>query len=240
LAYRKRTIPIAWTWVKHVKGHSTARKHLALLSYVRTLLPAGAAVFLVGDCEFGSMEVLRQLDQWKWFYVLRQKGRTHVWLNEEQGWRDFGSVVHKPGQSLWLGEGYLTEKEIYRVNLLAHWEIGEDEPWCLATNLPDRQMTLRCYARRMWIEEMFGDLKKHGFDLRFYSYRFSLPHRLVNHSIAKLSSIGILILSITNTSLSWKPGKNILTDDIRAALLSILIQRVRTDYNLHPAYSTIL
>jgi len=49
--------------------------------------------------------------------------------------------------------------------LLAHWETGEDEHWCLATNMPDRQMTLRYYARRMWIEEMFGDLKGHGFDL---------------------------------------------------------------------------
>lgn len=50
LAYRKRAIPIAWTWVKHVKGHSTARKHLVLLSYVRTLLPAVGAIFLAGDC----------------------------------------------------------------------------------------------------------------------------------------------------------------------------------------------
>lgn len=96
---------------------------------------------------------------------MRQKTSTHVWRNEQEGWRDIGSFVHKPGQSLWLGEGYLTEKEIYPVNLLLHWKIGEDEPWCLATNLPDQQMTLRCYARRMWIEEMLGDLKKHGFDL---------------------------------------------------------------------------
>ena len=26
LAYRKRAIPLAWTWVKHVKGHSPASK----------------------------------------------------------------------------------------------------------------------------------------------------------------------------------------------------------------------
>ena len=45
LPYRKRAIPIAWTWVKHVKGHSTARKQLALLSYVHTLIPDNAAVF---------------------------------------------------------------------------------------------------------------------------------------------------------------------------------------------------
>jgi hypothetical protein len=62
LAYRKRAIPIAWTWVKHVKGHSTAWKHLALLAYVRKLLTVGAAAFLVGDNEFGPVEVLKRLD----------------------------------------------------------------------------------------------------------------------------------------------------------------------------------
>src|SRR5512136_877704 len=30
LAYRKRSIPIAWTWVKHARGHSSAFKQLAL------------------------------------------------------------------------------------------------------------------------------------------------------------------------------------------------------------------
>jgi hypothetical protein len=45
LAYRKRAIPIAWTWVQYVRGHSSAFKHLALLNYVRKLLPVGAVVF---------------------------------------------------------------------------------------------------------------------------------------------------------------------------------------------------
>ena len=165
LAYRKRAIPIAWTWVKHVRGHSTAAKQLALLAYVRQLIPGGATVFLVGDCEFGAVTVLRQLDRWHWCYVLRQKTDTGVWLNEKRGWQAFGSYIHGPGQSIWLGRGCLTAKQIYPVNLLVHWKVGEKEPWCLATNLPDRCMTLAYYARRMWIEEMFGDLKKHGFDL---------------------------------------------------------------------------
>jgi hypothetical protein len=46
-----------------------------------------------------------------------------------------------PVKAFWLGAGYLTAKEIYPVNLLVHWEVGEKEPWCLATNLPDREMT---------------------------------------------------------------------------------------------------
>jgi hypothetical protein len=59
LAYRKRAIPIAWPWVKHVRGHSSAIKQLALSAYVHSLIPAGAAVYLIGDCEIGSVAVLR-------------------------------------------------------------------------------------------------------------------------------------------------------------------------------------
>jgi hypothetical protein len=165
LAYRRRSIPIAWTWVKHVRGHSSAFKQLALLNYVRQLLPLGAVVFLVGDCEFGSVEALKWLDQWHWYYALRQKSDTCIWLDQSTEWKPFGSFVHKSGQSIWLGNGFLTAKEIYPTNLLVHWQSGEEEPWCLATNLPDREMALRYYRRRMWTEEMFGDLKKHGFDL---------------------------------------------------------------------------
>jgi hypothetical protein len=165
LTYRKRAIPIAWTWVKHVRGHSSAVKQLALLAYVRSLIPAGAAVFLVGDCEFGAVPVLRKLERWQWFYVLRQKSDTCLWFSEENGWQTFGSHIQKPGQSFWLGTGYLARNHIFQVNLLVHWKRGEKEAWCLATNLPDKRMALRFYAFRPWIEEMFGDFKKHGFDL---------------------------------------------------------------------------
>jgi len=165
LAYRKRAIPIAWTWVKHVRGHSSAYKQLALLNYVKTLLPVGAAVFLVGDCEFGSVEALKWLDQWHWFFVLRQKSGTCLWLEQSSERQSFGSFIKKAGQSYWLGRGYLTAQKIYPTNLLVHWQAGEAEPWCLATNLPDREMALKYYRRRMWTEELHGDIKKHGFDL---------------------------------------------------------------------------
>lgn len=59
----------------------------------------------------------------------------------------------------------MTESEIYPVSLLVHWAVGEDQLWCLVTNLQDQALTLKTYGRRMWIEEMFGDLKPRGFDL---------------------------------------------------------------------------
>jgi len=123
------------------------------------------AVTGVGDSEFGAVEVIRQLEAWKWGYVLRQKAKHQVKLAEGRGWQNFGDVIHKPGQSMWLGRGLLTGKYAHPVNLLAHWKAGEDEPWLLVTNLSSRQAALKAYRRRMWIDEMFGDLKGNGFDL---------------------------------------------------------------------------
>lgn len=165
IAYRRRALPIAWTWIRCAKGHSSARKQLALLTYVRGLIPENVPVLLVGDSEFGSVPVIRQLEKWHWHYVLRQKANHQVKLVGSNIWQPLGSLIHQPGQSIWLGPALLTAKYAHPVNLLLHWKVGEDQPWLLATNLPSRGDTLRAYRRRMWIEEMFGDLKGNGFDL---------------------------------------------------------------------------
>jgi hypothetical protein len=165
LAYRHRAVPIAWSWVRHVRGHSTATKQICLLKYVKSLLPQKAPVFLVGDSEFGSIAVLQQLQKWHWFCVLRQKGNIGLWLDDRTDWQRLDRLVQKAGQSVWYSNGYLTQSDLFPVSVLIHWHKGETEPWCLATNLPDAALTLRYYRRRMWIEEMFGDFKKHGFDL---------------------------------------------------------------------------
>jgi hypothetical protein len=164
LAFRHRAIPLAWTWVKSSKGHSSACKQLALLGYVHRLIPKGTPVSLVGDSEFGAVPVMRQLKKWRWHYVLRQKANHQIRV-PGQDWQDFGAVLSQPGQSVWLGRGQLTRQHAYPTNLLAHWQVGEEQPWLLATDLPDRATTLSTYARRMWVEEMFGDMKGKGFDL---------------------------------------------------------------------------
>ncbi len=164
VAFHHRAIPICWTWVPAARGHSSAFKQLALLNHVRALLPAHTPISLVGDSEFGAVDVMRQLDTWHWQYVLRQKANNQIqWA--DQPWQNFGAVITAPGQSCWLGRGRLTKEHAFPVNLLAHWEAGEDEAWLLATNLPDRTTTLKTYGYRMRIEEMFGDFKSNGFDL---------------------------------------------------------------------------
>jgi len=207
LAYRKRAIPLAWSWVPQVRGHSTAQKQLALLTYVHSLMPTGIAALLVGDTEFGSVSVLQQLDQWRWHYVLRQKSSTKICLAAETKWYPFGNSVQKASDSHWLGKGWLTESLIYPVNLLAHWKRGEKEAWFLATNLPDKQMAIQAYARRMWIEEMFGDMKGHGFDLEKTMLRHEV--RLSRLTLA----VAILYVWLVSTGTrTIRNGKRFLVD----------------------------
>jgi hypothetical protein len=179
IAYRKRSIPLVWMWVRSSRGHSTATRQLSLLNYIRKLLPAKTSVLLVGDSEFGAIEVLRWLDFHDWKYVLRQKGKHLVRDNEKSPWTPLSSFLQKVGQSLWLEGWQLTQLHAYTTHLALYWKTGEDEPWLLATNLPSLREAIRAYERRMWIEEMFGDLKDNGFDLEATRLRsvFKL-HRL--------------------------------------------------------------
>jgi hypothetical protein len=168
LAYRKRAIPIAWSWVRSEKGHSSSYKQRALLDYVRRLMPNEATqVSVVGDREFGAIKVIEQLEEWGWYYVLRQK-RTHLVCSKQQSqqwWRPLGELIERRGERVWLEGVLLSRLHAHQTNLLLYWEGGEKEPWLLATNLLECRKALSCYRRRMWIEEMFADFKGHGFDL---------------------------------------------------------------------------
>ena len=191
LAYQRRVVPLAWTWVRRVKGHSTAHKQLALLSYLRTLLPAGVPVLLVGDCEFGPMPVLQQLEAWGWDYVLRQKGNRFVYAEGIEAGCKLRHLAFQAGTRCWLPAAHLTKEHVYPLNVLGYWGAGEPEPWFLASNLTNPQRIVQAYRRRMWIDELFGDLKGQGVDLEH-------THLV---QIARLSRLGLargLILSIAH------------------------------------------
>jgi hypothetical protein len=146
VAYRRRAVPIAWTWIPSARGRSSAWCQLALLAYVHGLLPLDVPVSLVGDAEFGAVEVQEQVDAGHWKFVLRQKSNNQVRQGPGDPWQDFGCVVQHPGQKVWWPNARLTAKHDHPLNLLAYWQVGEKEPWLLATNLATAVETSRTYG----------------------------------------------------------------------------------------------
>ena len=208
LAHRRRAIPIAWSWVRSEKGHSSAYKQRALLGYVRGLLPDEATrVLVVGDSEFGAIEVLEQLEQWGWRYVMRQK-RSHLACSqEEQQWRTLGELIERVGDKVWLEGALLSRLHAHQTNLGLYWKRGEKEPWLLATNLPTCREALSAYKKRMWIEEMFADFKGHGFDLESTQLR-----RFGKLSRLTLAVAMLYVWVVENGAQAIKRGQRRLVD----------------------------
>jgi hypothetical protein len=243
IAFRGRAIPIAWTWIKGAKGHSSGYKQCALIAYVHQLVPADTPVSIVGDSEFGVVPVIRQLEAWNWQYVLRQKANHRVKLSEQSEWQHLGNLIQNSGQSLWFDRGVLTLKYAYCTNLLLHWQAGEREPWLLATNCVSHSAALRAYRRRMWIEEMFGDLKGHGFDLESTHL-----HHFLRISRLTLAVVLLYVWLISTGSRVVKNGHRHLVDRTDRRDLSYFQIGMRTierylanafqfSIRLHPTFS---
>jgi Transposase DDE domain len=164
VAYRRRSLPLAWTWVSGVKGHSTSQTQVALLKAVKAWFPDACRVSLVGDCEFRRGGLIAFLRQVGWDYALRQVGSQQVWWQGNGRWQRIDSLLDEPG-CRWLGWVVLTHTHEQLTHFVAFWRKGQTQAWWLATNQGSLRAAVRLYRRRMWIEEMFADFKRHGFDL---------------------------------------------------------------------------
>ena len=216
VAYRRRAIPVAWTWVRSNRGHSSTPVQQALLSYVHTLVPAAANVDVTGDSEFGAIGLMSQLRTWGWHYALRQKPTHQVKTPPDSAWQRLSALVQQPQQCCWVTDAVLTATHQYVTHVLAYWAKGEADPWLIATDLPTAQATRRAYARRMWTEELFGDLKGHGFDLE-------ATHL---NDILKLSRLTLAVVLLYVWLVAWgshviKRGQRFLVDRADRRDLSI-------------------
>jgi hypothetical protein len=165
IAYHKRALPLAWSVHRGSRGGVAIKKQVALLRYVKRLIPTKSKVWIIADSGFQYVSLLRWIRQQGWHFVIRQTGHNLVrWAGA--GWVKLVDLPLQEGQTRYLGWVRLTEKHDYgRVSLVLHWEVGEEEPWYLVTDQAADWRTIRMYKLRMWIEELYGDMKGHGFDL---------------------------------------------------------------------------
>jgi hypothetical protein len=164
VAYRRRSLPLAWTWLSGVKGHSTSQLQVRLLKSIQAYFPLDCRVSLVGDCEFGRGSLLTYLRKVGWDYALRQVGSQRLWWQGNGQWQRIDSLLEEPG-CRWLGWTVLTHTHKHFTHFVAFWRKSQSEAWWLATNQRSIRAAVKLYRRRMWIEEMFADFKRHGFDL---------------------------------------------------------------------------
>lgn len=163
IAYRRRAIPLVWSVHRGRKGDVSVEEQIALFNQLRPLIPRSATVWVYGDSGFQYVPLLRWFRRRKWHFVIRQKGNVQVY-RAGIGWQKLNAFGLKEGQTQVVGWVRLTRKhQVGWYWLVLHWKKGEDEPWYLVSDRQDN--LIRRYKIRMWTEEMYGDMKGHGFDL---------------------------------------------------------------------------
>lgn len=165
IAYKKRSLPLIWSVHQGAKGHVTVTEQIKLLRHLAPLVSTNR-VYLLADAGFDSTQRMQWLSRQHWRFVIRQNGRSKVGF-QGQDWIKLTQLTLKKGQTRCIGWVRITEKHKAGYYwLILHWAKTEDEPWYLLSNFSSSTNTLiRFYKLRMWTEEMYGDMKGHGFDL---------------------------------------------------------------------------
>jgi len=166
ISYRKRAIPLAWMCLAH-RGSSRASQWIELLDYLESLLEDDMSVVILADREFGSVDRLRYVVKKGWCYAIRLKGNVEFYdpsWGQPFDWLPLNAIAPVVGNHYALTDLKMTKAELYPIHLACAWALGRDEPWFIATNLPQPIQALKEYRRRFGCEELFSDLKKRGFN----------------------------------------------------------------------------
>lgn len=166
MCFRKRTLPLAWSLHEGTRGNTPVTAQVALLAWLHQLIPVGTTVSLTGDAAFRTGDLLHWLADHGWSYVIRQ--RKEVYIRDSQGpWYPIADIDLQPGESKIVGWVWLAKTNPFGLTwLILYWAKGEDAPWILVSDRADARWVIKTYRQRMWIEEMFADLKRHGFNLQ--------------------------------------------------------------------------
>lgn len=171
--FHGRTLPIAHTVLAGARGQVEYAVCKQMLERILPLLPPATSVHLVADAGFEAIELLEWLHAHKWHYVLRRNRKNLIRLynpnpdicTRKDGFIALNDLPIQKGQQCNLGAVQLSKSSPFDCYLTVVWDKGEEEPWFLVSDDPNPQRMLRNYRRRMWVEEMYKDLKSQGFNL---------------------------------------------------------------------------
>ena len=168
LIKNKRGIPLNWMLLDK-KGNSNIREQRRLLKSTLRLFK-GYEVIVIGDREFGNVNLADWLCLQGCSYVLRTKSNKYIQL-EGGNYQQLISLGLKPKKSFYLKQVKFTKQpNMTRVNIAFYWSQvtkskSNNEGWYLINNLSNLQQTVKAYKKRMGIEAMFKDCKSGGYNL---------------------------------------------------------------------------
>ena len=135
------------------KGNSNIGEQKRLLKSTLRLLK-GHQIIVIGDREFGNINLADWLSKQGCHYVLRTKSNKYIQQNGK-GYQQISSLNSKPGKSWYLKQIRFTKQSnLMPVNLAFYWSRTtqgrkQNEGWYLINNLSSLKLTISAYKQRM-------------------------------------------------------------------------------------------
>ena len=159
-----RALPVAWrVFRRDLEEESELSQNLivqALIKQTLSRLVEAIDTVIVADREFASAAFFRFLKKLRTVFTIRVDAET--WVVHPRYSGPLGEIGLQPGgRRIWLEGALYGKEEREPVNLLAVWEVGQREPWFIASQLDDPKLVERLYRKRMKIEHGYRDWKHH-------------------------------------------------------------------------------
>ena len=204
VVYKGRALPLAWRVRQGPKGHVPEALHIAVVELIRTVIPEGAKVVLLGDGEFDGTALQATLNEAGWSYVCRTAlSTTATWDGTTFRLDTLGACL-KPGRLIELKGVHVTRDAYGPIMVLCCWAKGYHEPLYLVSNMATAEEACRLYEKRFRIETFFSDQKSRGFHI--HKSHISDVQRLSRLLIAAcLAYIWIVYLGSVCEKDQWRP-----------------------------------
>lgn len=167
VAFRRRSLPLAWIVLTH-RGQSGLADQQAVLRQALAVLPERVRVSIHADSEFRSQELFAWLREQGHDTVQGIPGHTLVAMDADGPAMALKTWLPHRDSVAYVNGVYLTEDHHGPVNVLAWWDKDDDGKLivrAVMTNLPATWQTYLRGRRRMWIETVFRDWQRGGFHL---------------------------------------------------------------------------
>ncbi len=160
--YRGCAIPVAWQIMSaHAKG-SWRPIWEELLQTLAAAVPPNWPVIVLADRGLYACWLYEQIAALGWHPFLRVNDAVKIRpVDGKEEWQPISALVGHPGEN-WAGEVECGHEERLRCHLLIHWEVGYEQCWIIATDLPNEECQVAWYSLRFWIEGGFKDQKRGG------------------------------------------------------------------------------
>ena len=163
VVYRGTAIPVAWTIVRATQPGAWRPHWERMLDQLQGSVPADWLVLVTADRGLYARWLFQRIVTLGWHPFLRiQQGGSFRPVGQTR-FRPLTRAVPTIGRCYGaVVDCFSTDAARLRCTLVACWDAGHTDPWLIVTDLPVREAEARWYGLRIWIEAMFKDLKRDG------------------------------------------------------------------------------